>query len=442
MDTQTETVVSPPLITKPPRGWIRCIAVILALAGWWLSFDLVRLSIGQAATNPWLEQQCGKTDPGAPPTDCGSVLASEWASVSLGEKSHLRMPVAVLGMAYFALLGIWFGFVGPPTRSRWAWHLPIAFVVLIGVCQSAYMMHIMGNVLHQWCSGCVATHIVNGLLGLLTLIAFPWLHDKPHRLPFPSSRLALATGCAGVSLMLVHLFFMLSLIVGNVQARVTERYLKITKDPDFVCWQYERQPHVEIAADPERPLIGEPDATHTVVVFFDAQCSACELAHELLDGLLADYPAALQVDYRHYPYGACNESVPASAGTISCEAAFAMEAARMLDGGAGLARARAFVSARRHELAAVDFSSCAEELGLNAEQYTQAFESETIAERVQDDLKLAKELGISATPVLYLDGRKFEHWRVRSAWETLLGVEPVAESHPASQVEEAAASPE
>ena len=431
MESTTEAVSKPPLIIRPPRGWIRCVGVILALTGWWFSFDLVRLSIGQSATNPWLEQQCGQARPDAAPTDCGSVLASEWASFPLSEKSGLRMPVAVLGMAYFALLAIWFGFVGPPTRKRWAWHLPIVFIILCGLAQSAYMMHLMGNVLHQWCSGCVAAHTVNGLLGLLALIAFPWRRDKVGQLPFPTSRLALVTGCAGFFLMLVHALFMLSLVVSNLQARLTERYLKITKDPAYACWQYERQPKVEIAADPQRPPIGQPDAAHTVVIFFDAQCSACELAHELLAGLLREYPALINVDYRHYPHGPCNESIPASAGPTSCEAAYAMEAARMLAGGDGLAHTRELVGVRRHELAGMDLTTWASDLGLDPEQFREAMRSEAVEKRVHDDIELAKKLGINATPVVYLDGRQVEHWRMRETWETLLGVEPTPESQPA-----------
>jgi len=412
---------------RPPRGWIRWAAFLLALAGWWLSFDLLRLSLGQHASNPWLETRCGAAADGTHGAfDCQSVLASRWAYVPAEPREGTTpLPIAILGMGYFAFVGLWYLLVGPPTRSRWPVHLLIVLVVGCGVVQSAQMVYVMAGVLHKWCEGCLAVHALNGGLALLTIVAFPWRSDRPAQPPHPQTRLMLATLAAGLFLFLLHPTSV-RLVQSNLAARrVFDAYSRIVDDPEFVRWQYQRQPQHTIATDPQRALLGDPAAPNTVVLFLDAQCSACMTACELLGDLMQRHPGSLRVDCRHFPlHSGCNDAWPRRGDPAACAAAAALEAARMVGGAAGLTAMRQLIYRHRYELHSAPYAAWAAEAGIDPAAFSAALVSEEVRHRLQDDSALAGELGIDAAPALFLNGRRLHHWNKPATWEVLLGLAP------------------
>jgi protein-disulfide isomerase/uncharacterized membrane protein len=422
--TTSESTVPAGAASKPPRSWIRWTAVVLAAGGWWLSLDLVRLGFGQAASNPWLQAECGAAADTPETFDCQSVLNSQWASVPLSQQSGgPRLPVAVLGMGYFAFVGLWYLFVGPPTRRRWGWHLLIAAVVGCGLWQSLYMVYVMGSVLHRWCWGCVAAHAVNGGLALLTVIAFPWRRDRVGVAPHPSGRLALATLLAGTFLFLLHLTFMLVLLANNSARQVYQAHRRIVDDPEFICWQYERQP-VQTIADADQPTsVGDADAPNTVVAFIDYQCSACQSACEVLSSIMREHPGLLRVDYRHFPLDrACNEYVPRSAHPAACRASMAVQAARRVGGAEGFRKMQELLHERQSQLETAAYAEWARELGLDVVAFSAAVRSQDVADRIESDIALGRQLGVETVPVLFLNGRKVEYWSKAATWEALLGL--------------------
>lgn len=425
MNEQNEsrhTLVAP---SPPPRGWIRWTALVLALAGWWLSMDLTRVGYGKQASNPWLQARCGAEPGDDARFDCQSVLNSASAFIPLSSQPGApRLPVAVLGMGYFAFLGLWYLFVGPPTRARWGWHALPLIVVGCGVLQSLHMMHVMADVLHKWCAGCVATHAVNAGLALLTIIAAPWRRDRPGASPHPSGRLALASLTAAVLIFAIHPAVMLMAMMTSSRNYVAREYSKIVDDPEFARWSYSREAQrPELNAD-GRTLWGDPDAPNTVTEFFDVQCGPCMTAHEVLRELMQEHPGLLRVDSRHFPLdNACNDSVPRSEYPASCAAARAAEAARTVDGDASFQEMRTFLYEHRHELEAAPFAEWAGQLGLDREEYSAALSSSEIADLIQADIELGKKVGVGATPAIYLNGRRLSHWKNPATWEALLGLE-------------------
>lgn len=430
-------------IFKPPRNWIRWTAVGLAALGWWLSFDLVRMAFNRAATNPWLEARCGATSPAGEAFDCQSVLGSPWGSVPISRRPDAsRLPVATLGMGYFAFVGLWYLFVGSPTRSRWARHLLIALVAVLGAWESLYMMHVMANVLHKWCAGCLAVHAVNAGLLLLTVIAFPWTRDRPGVAPHPRGRLALATLAACTFLFLLHPALALVLLANNSAHRVYSEYAKIIDDPAYVRWQYERQPVQSIPTEPGRVYVGNPDAPNTVVSFIDIECSACVKAVSTLNDVMEKHPGTIRVDYRHFPLDrSCNDAWPRAGHPASCEAAAALEAARALGGADGFQRMRTRLYQHRHELHHADYSALAGEIGLDPAAFAAALDSEVASQQVAADIELAKQLGVTTTPALFLNGRRLHHWSKIETWEALLGFESSASADSPDAAAESPATP-
>jgi protein-disulfide isomerase/uncharacterized membrane protein len=428
MGLTAEHAQSPCVVSKPPRNWIRWSAVVLAAAGWWMSLDLLRLGLGGEASNPWLEARCGTASPAGKTFDCRSVLASKWASVPREPAPNTTpMPVATFGMAYFAFLGLWYLLLGCPTRKRWGWHLLLAVVVGAGVLQSLEMIHVMAYVLHKWCAGCLVVHAINGALALLTLIAFPWRRDREGVAPHPQSRAALATLTAAFLLFLSHPAVVRILMSTSAARQALQAYRKIVDDPEFVRWQYQRQPVVSIPNDPQRTCLGDPNAPNTVVAFIEMQCPACMAAGDVLAEILRIHPAALRVDFRHFPLdSASNEGWPQGECPASCRASLAAEAARVIGGAPGFQQMRALLHERRHELQTAPYVQWAAELGLEPAAFSDAMASDQVASRVRADIVLGKQLGVEAVPVLFLNGRRLDHWSKAETWETLLGLESPA----------------
>jgi len=433
MEATSERPQSTSLVYRPPRSWIRWTAVVLALAGWWFSLDLVRLSLGLAASTPWLQAECGAAADPSETLDCQSVLNSSWASIRLGNRpGAARIPVATFGMGYFAFVGLWYLFVGPPTRSRWAWHLLITMVIGCGALISLLMIHVMGNVLHRWCLGCVATHALNGGLLLLTIVAFPWTRERENFAPHPRGRLALATLTSGTLLFLLHLTITLILLASNSGSRWQRAYVNIVDDPEYVRWQYQRQPLQTALTDEQPAHAGNPTAPNTVVVFIDYQCPACKSAYDTLSTVMEEHPGALRVSYRHFPLDrSCNDGVQRSAHPAACGASLAAEAARVVGGSEGFLKMRDLLYERLNELENAPYSRWAAELELDDAAFSKALDSEEVARRVQEDVGLGKQLGVEAIPVLFLNGRRLHHWSKPETWQALLEVdEPSRASEP------------
>lgn len=417
-----------------PKSWVRWAAVVLAVLGWYASLQMLRVSAGAELTNVFMQAVCGAAGEGEVDS-CTSVLTSPQAYIRLSrDPGAPRMPVSALGMAYFAVVGLWYLFVGPPTRAGRFWHLLIAALVCYGAWSSLDYIRIMAFELHRWCGGCLVTHAVNGGLLALTLLAWPWRRSAEPLVPHPSARLALATCTVGGLALVAHLAAVLVFITGSILHERTDQYAKVLNDPAFIVWDFQRQPEVSLPLFEDEVFAGSPAAPNTVVLFSDFQCAYCRQAHEKVDELLAKYPGRLRAVFRHYPQDPqCNPNPKFRAGghVSGCRAARAAEAARLVGGPAAGARMRKLLYARRDRLPTRPFSQQTEqeralfedwavELGLDRAAFAAALESPEAATRIQASIELADQLGISAMPVVYLNGKRLRNWSKLETWDALL----------------------
>ena len=432
----------PPLVQ--PKPWVRWAAVLLAIVGWYLSFQSFRVSAGAEVNDPLLRAVCGGSADGT--DNCTSVLTSPEAY--LGPSNGPRIPVSTLGMGYFAFLGLWYVFIGPPTANRRLWHFVVAAVVFCGVLQSLYYIAIMAYDLHRWCGSCLATHAVNGGFLLVTLLAWPWRRRRratPTR-PHPSARLVLATMTAGGLAFLAHLAIVYVFVAGSILSQRTAQYAKILDDPEFLQWNYARQPAVSIPLREDEAFAGSPTAPNTVVVFSDFYCTHCRESHETLQHVARKYPGALRIAFRYYPQDPeCNPNPRFRVGghAAACRTCRAAEAARVIGGRDAYLHMRERLWGGQAELPTVSFAMQSEaqrrildewavETGLDGAAFTQAMESPEVAARLAADIALADELGISAVPALYLNGKRVLNWTKLGTWDALLDGASAATTQPAA----------
>lgn len=425
---------------KQPRAWIRWTAIVLAALGWWLSLQLLIAHDPKSAGNAWLDQLCGGADQQAAGWNCRSVLASKYGTFTLGERSDgqagLRLPVATLGMGYFAFIGLWYLLVGPPTFNRRWYHLLIVFAVLWGLTSSINFIRIMAVVLEQWCLGCMGVHAINAVLVILTLLAWPWRPAAQPRLPHPRGRLVLAATIAGGLAMLVHVTTVMAYVSGGHVRTMMEAYREVVDDPEYILWNYRRQPTVDLPIRPGDPLIGNADAPYTVVVFSDFRCPRCEEAYQRLRELARTNPDKLRVAFRHFPQeGTCNPH-PKFADVLNtgaCRAALAAEAAAVIGSDEQVLALRTLMYERQGRLAEAPLPDWAAEVGLDPAAFETAFSSGKVRDRVAADIDLGRQLDITGVPVVYLNGKRLKGWHKKETWRAVLGIrgaEAPADTHP------------
>lgn len=432
-----------PIRFRQPKPWLRWSAVALAALGWYVSLQLLLISGGRRTADPLVAAACGDAEHGG----CASVLAAPNAYIPFGrEAGALRLPVAALGMAYFAAVGLWYLLIGPPTHPRRAWHLLIGALVLVGAWQSLAYIGIMALELRRWCGGCLLAHALNGGLLVLTLLAWPWRRPAAPTWPHPGGRLVLATAIAAGLAGLVHLALVYVNVAGNVLRQRTAEYAAVLNDPEFVLWDHRRQAPAALPLAADEVFAGPPGAASTVVVFGDFHCTACRKAEEVLADVLARHPGAVRIAHRHCPQDpACNPDPKYRAGGHpgACQAARAAEAARIVGGAAAYLRYRDLLFERQALLparpearqSAAERSRLADwaaEIGLDRTAFERAMGSDAAAARVQADVQLARELGLSAMPVIYLDGRRLRNWSRSETWDVLLGAAAAPAAQPAT----------
>lgn len=449
------------MVNRPPKPVVRWLTVLWAAAGWYVSLQLLRVSLGADTANPFLQLACGSADT-ADDNSCLSVLTSPQAFVPLSRQpGALKMPSAFFGLAYFAFVGLWYMLIGPPAARGRRWHALILVVVVVGVGHSLGYMEVMAWELHRWCAGCLVAHGINGGLLLLTLLAYPWQERQRHRaadpeaapraaapptpaLPHPTARLVLATVAAGVLAGIAQFGLLLAFQLGGILRERTQRYEQLVNDPAYVVWDFQRQTPADIPLHEDETFVGAPGAPHTLVIFGDFQCTACRAAHDLIPRLLERHAGRLRVAFRHYPQDpACNPNPTYRRGghASACLAALAAEAARDRGGESAYAEMRGLLYERQLDLptrtSPADqqklrrlLENWAADIGLDPSAFGPALDDPRVAERVRCDIELGERLGLRALPALFLDGRRVVGWSKLETWDALLA--PGVESAPAT----------
>lgn len=400
----------------------------LALSGWWLSFELTARSFGQRTSGLSAMLCSAKSD--SKQDDCHAVQNSPWGTFPIsGREGAPRMPVGVLGMGYFAAVALWLLFVGQATRDRWYWHAGLLAICVISAIYSVDFLRVMSVILKQWCAACVGVHAINFALLVSVLLLLPARRGFAGSPSNPATPLALAAITSGVLVFSLQIVYFAARLTDMSYKPMQDAYLKISRDPAFARWHFQRQPDVAVPLDRDAAgestsdqFEGPADAQNTLVVFSDFQCSACLRVHAIVDKLLRESPGRLRVLYRHYPLNpACNPEAERALHPAACGAAKAAIAAQAVGGNAAAAKMRRLFFERQGALGNADFVAWAGELGLDRATYRTALESPEIERLLATDIALAKSAGVSNTPTLFLNGKRFDHWTNAATWEALIG---------------------
>ncbi len=400
---------------RTATGWRRIALVVLSAAGCGISLVLLGMSVpGGSGAGAMGSALCAPGDR----VNCDYVLGSRYGRVG-------PIPAALVGVGYFSTLVVWFAAVGLPNRRGRYWHAVPLALGCVGMAASAWFTYVMAARLPVWCTWCVAAHVANAGIFLLTLLTWPRRGDPTaaqaaagvdarldEAYPSFTRGLGVLGGCgaAGVVILTTGLW----VTSAAYAARLEHDYLAVTNDVAYVIWKFDTAGAHEIPIRPDDPSEGPADAPNTLVVFADYECPHCYQVHRMAHDLATrQFAGRLRYVAKHFPVcAACNPHVSATLHYFACEAALAAEAARIAGTAEQAAAYRRLLYQNAARLDERPYAELAMAVGLDRGAFERALAGEDCRRRVREDVDLGQRLGVEGTPALFLNGRRLAHWRI------------------------------
>lgn len=463
---------------KNERARVICVwaVVVLAVVALWLTDYLMGIHapfkaqiVGAIEKDSILQNICGGNEEEGT-AGCEEVVKSEYGFVrvpwlvvvsrDVADESgkitkrpvsrigRIKIPVAQLGQCYYVFMLVWFLFIGVPGHESRRWHLLPAVLSVVALCTTLYFIFVMALKLEHWCKLCLLLHVIDFLLCVAVLLAWPRRAATAQPTPAgaspegpPALRAALSTPHVLATLALAGALAGMSFLHRNDQlvaagalSRISgykNNLSKMQKNVPLVLGAYLGSSVVNIPPRQIPVTLGDPNAEHELVLFSDLQCPACRrFEHKLTREIIPLWNGQLQVSFRHFPLCTDCNKVKKNLHPQACNAAYAAEAARIAGGAQAFHKMHDLIMARHAQLAQAGFAprrfqDFAAELGLPADAFAEAFAGQEVRNIVQADIKLAKSLGITGTPTIYIDGRRLYSYPLQTNndafWRALAG---------------------
>ncbi len=142
------------------------------------------------------------------------------------------------------------------------------------------------------------------------------------------------------------------------------------------------------------PMRGSPDAPVTIVEFSDFECPFCKQASATMAAVMAKYPGKVRFVYRDFPLE-----------TIHPLARGAALAGRCAREGGKFWEYHDVLFAQSPKLAPDDLKRYAAQVGLDAGKFDACLANRANETALQKDIDEGNALGITGTPVFYINGR-------------------------------------
>lgn len=323
---------------------------------------------------------------------CDKVLSSpiSW---------HLGYPLPSWGLAYFGLLGLLFSF-----RTLLFDRIVLALTIFgvgISVIQSAIIFK--GGLS---CPLCLFIHFINLLILATLLSGIP-------KSEFNSKQKLTTTSQSMVRSIFLLLFIFViggvsevSMLKASVNKRGEANITEISKN-------FQNEKVHTIPINDASPHLGSLNAPIQLVVFSSFQCPACQAFAPILENIQKKFGSNIGITFKNFPLSStCNPMMTEDMQPRACWAAFAAIAAHRQNNFWNY-HDQLFQSDL--EFDEKTLKSLAQKTGFNIEKWESDRQSDAVKENLSDDIKIANELGINATPTVFINGR-----RVNSFQENVL----------------------
>ncbi len=150
---------------------------------------------------------------------------------------------------------------------------------------------------------------------------------------------------------------------------------------------------------------GSDDAKVKIVEFADFQCPSCSSASKTLRAVAADLGDKVLIVFKNFPLdNTCNTTMTSKMHPFGCEAAILVRCAGTIG---KFWEMNAKVFDNQKDIDSTRLVAWAKDVGLNDDQIKQCKSSPDIVKKLQDDVKQANEAGLSGTPTIFINGRKY-----------------------------------
>lgn len=424
-------------------------SILLCIAGAYLSGKLTQSHIQTGyGKDSLLGRVCEEGT-----ASCDEVIRSPWGTV-------LGLPTALWGLGYFVGLGLWLLLIGLPNRAGRPWHLLTIAVTAGGLAVAGLLEYVMWVQLPRWCPLCLATHVLSLALFAGAILMWPRKPRSPGLAVAPGpaeatapvspppyaptemsaeasprpGRVLMALVCILVAMVAVRENF----LHRHHRAEETKAREQLAQARAALAGRDGEAASGRIPLRPDDPVAGDPGAPATLVVFSDFECPMCGGFAGFWKKEIEPYARGkVRLVFKYFPMNArCNPGVTTTLHEKSCESAEIAEAARRLGGNVAFWKIHdeLFLNQLRgRKVKKLTPAELADKAGVDAARLEQERGSAEVSRRIQEDIEVARRLGVRATPVAFLDGRRVEMSGPDPVWQQFLASLRPPDSAPATQ---------
>lgn len=144
-----------------------------------------------------------------------------------------------------------------------------------------------------------------------------------------------------------------------------------------------------------------PSEKVVITEFSDFQCPACQATAPVLKAVVAQYPDQVVINYRHFPLISIHPlaQLAAQASEVAADEGKFWEYHDVL-----FANQTEWSSLSQAQ-ARDTFAEYASQLGIDSDSFNERIQSDSVKDRVLDDLKTAQALNLPGTPSVFVQDR-------------------------------------
>lgn len=141
------------------------------------------------------------------------------------------------------------------------------------------------------------------------------------------------------------------------------------------------------------PFIGNSNASVTIFVFSDYECSNCKVGEQRMKAILEKYSEEILYIFKNYPL----TSIHPNAYNASLAAECANEQGKFWE-------YHDYLFEHNTQLSATYLEQYAKELGLEPDKFNLCFETKRYKGKVDADIKSGAQIGVPGTPTFFING--------------------------------------
>ncbi len=338
-------------------------------------------------------------------------------------------PLSFWGLFYFIVMAV-FSSSLLLAKERFRDFLSILYLwfLIFGSTFVLVYFFISIFIIRALCSLCVATYLVNWIS--LGLFSFYFFRNRLHTIKFSGIAVELikkeSSPAARFILVSIFVVMVSALAVWKVNATLMagrETFIEEYKKAEYdrIVKEFSGEEKVKLNVKSSL-IIGSPDAPVEIVEFSDFLCPYCSHAARAIHDIMKEKPGMVRVVFLNYPLDIeCNRSMN-----------------RQLHAGACLI-ARGSISAARqgkfevfHDIAFQTrvenpgnehMKKLADIAGLDPVRFFSDLELKETLDELKAAIETADKLGITSTPTLFINGKKFKYKPARDLLDRIISQE-------------------